>query len=55
VAEPLPIEAVDAFKCVEKWQELPLDQVVVPEISAVPVREDQVVHPRELRLYPPGL
>jgi len=47
VSEPMPIESVDTFKFIEQREELPLDQVVVPEISAVPVREDKVIHLRE--------
>jgi hypothetical protein len=40
VSEPMPIEAIDTFNFVEQRQELPLDHVVVPDISAAPVWED---------------
>jgi hypothetical protein len=50
VSKSMPIEAIDTFKFVEQWQELSLDQVVVSDMSPVTIREDQVVHLRELRL-----
>ena len=39
----MPIEALDRWERVEQWQELPFDQVVVPEVITFPVREDQVI------------
>jgi hypothetical protein len=43
VSEAMPIEALDCLDLIEQRLELPFDQVVVSDMSAVPVWEDQIV------------
>ena len=54
VSEPVPVETF-RFEPIEQRQELPLDQIVMPNVPALAIWKDQVIGLREFRFHFPCL